>query len=81
MKVRDNLWHDACDVLCRNLERRALTSVGVVLECGDPSCDGGFDADEGPDRLYPGQISAPVGCNCRTCRGCMFLSSRIVLMV
>jgi hypothetical protein len=77
VKVRSNLsLHEACE----GLGSSELTCVGVVRECGDPSCDGGFDADDGPDRLYPGQISVPVGCNCRTCRGCTFVSFRIVLI-
>lgn len=78
--TRQLLRHEACDVPCWNLGSRKLTCGGVVRECGDASCDGGFDADEAPDRLYPGQIGVPVGCNCRTCRGCMLVCFRDVLM-
>jgi hypothetical protein len=36
-------------------------------------CDGGVDPDPLPDQLYPGQITVPAGCNCRTCHGCTFV--------
>ena len=41
--------------------------------CGDDMCDGGVDPDPHPDQLYPGQITVPAGCNCRTCHGCTFV--------
>jgi len=40
-----------------------------VGQCGDELCDGGVDPDPPPDQLYPGQITVPAGCNCRTCGG------------
>ena len=61
-------------------KERVDTCGGVERDCGDASCDGGVEADGGPDQLYPGQITVPVGCNCRTCRGCSFLVSQVILM-
>jgi len=36
-------------------------------------CDGGVDPGPPPDQLYPGQVTVPAGCNCRTCHGCTYV--------
>jgi hypothetical protein len=55
------IWnHFSCEI---------WTNGWVAGHCGDELCEGGVDANPPPDQLFPGQITVPVGCNCRTCQG------------
>jgi len=42
--------------------------------CGDGLCSGGVDPNPDPQKqVYPGHISVPLGCQCRTCGGGMIM--------
>lgn len=44
----------------------------VAGHCGDALCDGGLSPDPPPDQLlFPGTITVPAGCACRSCAGCI----------